>query len=247
MVGGEYVKKAKIGRAVMDADVFISLSHFKCHESTGFGGTIKNIGMGCGSRAGKMEQHNSGKPDIDQSLCRGCHACTQECGQNAIYFDENNRAHIDHDKCVGCGRCLGRCNFDAIYNENASANDDLNRKMTEYAKAVVDGRPQFHISLIMDVSPFCDCHPENDVPILPDIGMLASKDPVALDQACADLCCAATPLPNSRLTDNQSAPGFVSLGDPFRDTTPESVWESCLAHAEKIGLGSRTYELVKMK
>ena len=137
--------------------------------------------------------------------------------------------------------------FDAIYNENASANDDLNRKMTEYAKAVVDGRPQFHISLIMDVSPFCDCHPENDVPILPDIGMLASKDPVALDQACADLCCAATPLPNSRLTDNQSAPGFVSLGDPFRDTTPESAWESCLAHAEKIGLGSRTYELVKMK
>lgn len=247
VVGGEYVKKAKIGRAVMDADVFISLSHFKCHESTGFGGAIKNIGMGCGSRAGKMEQHNSGKPDIDQSLCRGCHACTQECGQNAIYFDENNRAHIDHDKCVGCGRCLGRCNFDAIYNENASANDDLNRKMTEYAKAVVDGRPQFHISLIMDVSPFCDCHPENDVPILPDIGMLASKDPVALDQACADLCCAATPLPNSRLTDNQSAPGFVSLGDPFRDTTPESAWESCLAHAEKIGLGSRTYELVKMK
>ena len=247
VVGGEYVKKAKIGRAVMDADVFISLSHFKCHESTGFGGAIKNIGMGCGSRAGKMEQHNSGKPDIDQSLCRGCHACTQECGQNAIYFDENNRAHIDHDKCVGCGRCLGRCNFDAIYNENASANDDLNRKMTEYAKAVVDGRPQFHISLIMDVSPFCDCHPENDVPVLPDIGMLASKDPVALDQACADLCCAAAPLPNSRLTDNQSAPGFVSLGDPFRDTTPESAWESCLAHAEKIGLGSRTYELVKMK
>ena len=244
---GEYCKTAKIGRAIMDADVFISLTHFKGHESTGFGGAIKNIGMGCGSRAGKMEQHNSGKPDIDQSLCRGCHACTQECGQNAIYFDENNRAHIDHDKCVGCGRCLGRCNFDAIYNENASANDDLNRKMTEYAKAVVDGRPQFHISLIMDVSPFCDCHPENDVPVLPDIGMLASKDPVALDQACADLCCAAAPLPNSRLTDNQSAPGFVSLGDPFRDTTPESVWESCLAHAEKIGLGSRTYELVKMK
>ena len=244
---GELVKEAKVGRALMDADIVVSLTHFKGHEMAGFGGTIKNIGMGCGSRAGKMEQHNSGKPDIDQSLCRGCHACTQECGQNAIYFDENNRAHIDHDKCVGCGRCLGRCNFDAIYNENASANDDLNRKMTEYAKAVVDGRPQFHISLIMDVSPFCDCHPENDVPILPDIGMLASKDPVALDQACADLCCAATPLPNSRLTDNQSAPGFVSLGDPFRDTTPESVWESCLAHAEKIGLGSRTYELVKMK
>ena len=247
VVGGEYVKKAKIGRAVMDADVFISLSHFKCHESTGFGGAIKNIGMGCGSRAGKMEQHSSGKCVVNEELCRGCRKCAKECGSDAITY-ENNKAVIHEDLCsVGCGRCLGRCNFDAIYNENASANDDLNRKMTEYAKAVVDGRPQFHISLIMDVSPFCDCHPENDVPVLPDIGMLASKDPVALDQACADLCCAAAPLPNSRLTDNQSAPGFVSLGDPFRDTTPESVWESCLAHAEKIGLGSRTYELVKMK
>ena len=158
VVGGEYVKAAKIGRAIMDADVFISLSHFKGHECTGFGGAIKNIGMGCGSRAGKMEQHKSGKPTISKRRCRGCHACVQECGQNAIWFDEENKAHIDTDKCAGCGRCLGRCNFDAIYNANDCANDDLNRKMAEYAKAVVDGRPHFHISLIMDVSPFCDCH-----------------------------------------------------------------------------------------
>ena len=247
VVGGEYVKKAKIGRAVMDADVFISLSHFKCHESTGFGGAIKNIGMGCGSRAGKMEQHNSGKPDIDQSLCRGCHACTQECGQNAIYFDENNRAHIDHDKCVGCGRCLGRCNFDAIYNENASANDDLNRKMTEYAKAVVDGRPSFHVSLIVDVSPNCDCHSENDAPILPDIGMLASFDPIALDQACADLCQKAAPMPNSQLSDNMKKSDFHDFCDHFTNNKPESEWQSCLEHGEKIGLGSRKYELIVVK
>ena len=119
--------------------------------------------------------------------------------------------------------------------------------MAEYAKAVVDGRPQFHISLIMDVSPFCDCHGENDTPVLPDIGMLASFDPVALDQACADLCLAAQPLPNSRLADNMASPNFVDWGDPFTNTTPESVWESCLAHAEKIGLGSRQYELITMK
>ncbi len=247
VVGGEYVKAAKIGRAIMDADVFISLSHFKGHECTGFGGAIKNIGMGCGSRAGKMEQHKSGKPTISKRRCRGCHACVQECGQNAIWFDEENKAHIDTDKCAGCGRCLGRCNFDAIYNANDCANDDLNRKMAEYAKAVVDGRPHFHISLILDVSPFCDCHGENDTPVLPDIGMLASFDPVALDQACADLCMAAQPLPNSRLADNMAAPGFVDWGDPFTNTTPESTWESCLAHAEKIGLGCRQYELIAMK
>ena len=115
--GGEMVKEAKIGRAVMDADVFISLSHFKGHELTGFGGCFKNIGMGCGSRAGKMEQHNSGKPSVDQSVCVGCRVCSKNCAHDAISFPEK-RAFIDHTKCVGCGRCLGACNFDAIYNEN---------------------------------------------------------------------------------------------------------------------------------
>ena len=102
---GELCKTAKIGKAIMDADVFISLSHFKGHECTGFGGALKNIGMGCGSRAGKMEQHNSGKPSVDTKLCRGCHVCEKNCAQDAIYFDENRHAHIDHERCVGCGRC----------------------------------------------------------------------------------------------------------------------------------------------
>ena len=138
--GGEYVKSAKIGRAVMDADVFISLAHFKGHESTGFGGAIKNVGMGCGSRAGKMEMHCGGKPSVDQELCRGCHMCARNCAHDAISFDENRKASIDHNKCVGCGRCIGACNFDAIANNNYHANDELNCKMAEYAKAVVDGR-----------------------------------------------------------------------------------------------------------
>lgn len=245
--GGEYVKAAKIGRAIMDADVFISLNHFKGHECTGFGGALKNIGMGCGSRAGKMEQHNSGKPEVDLDACRGCHSCAKECGQNAIWFSDDRKAHIDHDKCVGCGRCLGRCNFDAIHNENSSANDDLNRKMVEYAKAVVDGRPNFHISLVMDVSPYCDCHAENDAPILPDVGMFASFDPVALDQACVDACLAQPPMPGSLLADNLAAPDFCDHGDHFTNTTPESCWRSALEHAEKIGLGSREYQLRVVK
>ena len=99
----------------MDADIFISLSHFKGHEATGFGGALKNIGMGCGSRAGKMQQHASGKPSVREKLCRGCGRCAKECGSDAITY-VNKKAVIDYDKCKGCGRCIGACSFDAIYN-----------------------------------------------------------------------------------------------------------------------------------
>lgn len=245
--GGELVKEAKIGTAIMDADVFISLSHFKGHEATGFGGALKNIGMGCGSRAGKMEMHNSGKPSVNHEKCVGCRTCSKNCAHGAISFDENRHASINHDKCVGCGRCLGACNFDAIYNENSSAVKELDYKIAEYSKAVVDGRPNFHINLVIDVSPYCDCHGENDVPILPDIGMFASFDPVALDQACVDACNAQTPLPGSLLDDRMHEDGFCDHHDHFVNTTPESGWEYCLEHAEKIGLGTRSYELITVK
>ncbi len=245
--GGEYVKEAKIGRAVMDADVFISLTHFKGHETAGFGGTIKNIGMGCGSRAGKTEQHSDGRPTINPSRCRGCRRCLRECANNGLIFDEAaKKMTVDQGSCVGCGRCLGACNFDAISFRNDNAIEVLNCRMAEYTKAVVDGRPSFHISLVVDVSPNCDCHSENDTPILPNLGMFASFDPLALDQACVDACLAAAPMPNSQLSDNIASDGFVDHHDHFTNSTPESEWRSCLAHAEKIGLGTREYELVTM-
>ena len=246
VVGGEYVKAAKIGRAVMDADIFISLSHFKGHEMTGFGGAIKNIGMGCGSRAGKTEQHSGGQPRISEKRCRGCKLCMAQCANGGLEFDvETRKMKVNYTNCVGCGRCLGACNFDAISCENEQAPTMLNRRMAEYAKAVVDGRPQFHISIVVDISPNCDCHAENDAPILPDIGMFASADALALDQACADACLAATPLPGSQLYDHIHAEGFCDHHDHFKNSTPESEWRSCLEHAEKIGLGSRDYELIK--
>lgn len=245
--GGEYVKNAKIGRAVMDADVFISLTHFKGHEMTGFGGAIKNIGMGCGSRAGKTEQHCSGKPHIEEPMCRGCRKCQKECANSGLIFDEASRKmHVDQEHCVGCGRCLGACNFDAIVFDSDDAVELLNYRMAEYAKAVVDGRPCFHISLVVDVSPNCDCHGENDAPILPNLGMFASFDPLALDQACADACLAADPMPGSQLSDHLADPHFHDHHDHFKNSTPESEWKSCLEHAEKIGLGSRNYELIVM-
>jgi len=246
--GGEYVKEAYIGRAVMDADVFISLTHFKGHEMTGFGGAIKNIGMGCGSRAGKKEQHSSGKPTIDEEACRGCKRCLPQCANNGLKYNEwTKKMTVVLDNCVGCGRCLGACNFDAIRFRQNNAPRDLNCRMAEYAKAVVDGRPCFHVSLVMDISPNCDCHSENDAPILPDIGMFASFDPVALDQACADACLKSTPMPNSQLSDNMNSFRFVDYRDHFVNNKPESEWKSCLEHAEKINLGSRDYELIEMK
>lgn len=246
--GGEYIDKAMIGRAVMDADIFISLSHFKGHETTGFGGAIKNIGMGCGSRAGKKAQHMNGQPEIDHELCRGCRACLRECANDGLSFDESTRKmSINTQNCVGCGRCIGACNFDAIAFANYAATKDLNCRMAEYTKAVIQNRPNFHVSLIVDVSPNCDCHAENDAPILPNIGMFASFDPLALDQACVDACLKATPLPNSQLAEAMEKEDFCDHHDHFENTTPNSEYKTCLAHAEKIGLGTRDYEIVVVK
>ena len=239
VAGGEYVKNAKIGRAVMDADVFISLTHFKGHETAGFGGCLKNIGMGCGSRAGKMEQHNAGKPHVAEKYCIGCGQCRRICAHGAPII-ENGKAHIDHDKCVGCGRCIAVCPKDAVQINWDESTTNLNYKIAEYTKAVVDGRPCFHISLVIDVSPNCDCRSENDMAIVPNVGMFASFDPVALDMACVDAVNAQTPLRGS------AADGDTCDHDHFQRLHPDTNWRSCLEHGEKIGLGTRDYELIKI-
>lgn len=242
VAGGEYVKNAKIGRAVMDADVFISLTHFKGHEEAGFGGCLKNIGMGCGSRAGKMEQHNAGKPHVAQKHCIGCGQCRKICAHGAPII-ENGKAHIDHDRCVGCGRCIAVCPKDAVRIDWDETTTNLNCKIAEYTKAVVDGRPCFHISLVIDVSPNCDCHAENDMAIVPNVGMFASFDPVALDMACVDAVNAQTPLRGSAADDEHAK---AHVHDHFQRLHPDTNWRSCLEHGEKIGIGVRDYELIKI-
>lgn len=244
--GGTYIKEAKIGRAVMDADVFISLSHFKGHESTGFGGALKNIGMGCGSRAGKMEMHSAGKPHVDQNLCVGCQMCAKICAHDAPEF-ENKKATINHDKCVGCGRCIGVCPKDAILSASDESNEILNCKIAEYTKAVIDNRPHFHISLVIDVSPYCDCHGENDAAIVPNVGMFASFDPVALDMACAEAVNAQPVLSNSMLGDCSEEERACHNHDHFHSIFPETCWESAIAHGKKIGIGNSKYKLITVK
>lgn len=244
--GGEYVKEAKIGRAFMDADVFISLTHFKGHEMAGFGGALKNIGMGCGSRAGKMEMHSQGLPEVKPDKCVGCGICGKNCAQNAITYD-SGKAEIHDDLCAGCGRCIGVCPMDAIACRWDEALSVMNCKIAEYTKAVVQHRPCFHISLVCDVSPSCDCDRCNDVPIIPDVGMFASFDPVALDQACVDAVNAQTMNAGSLLEEVVREQGLDKpQGEYFGTIHPDACWEAGLIHGEKLGLGTREYELVKI-
>lgn len=238
--GGEYVKEAKIGSAIMDADIIISLNHFKGHELTGFGGALKNLGMGCGSRVGKMEMHSAGKPQVAQEYCVGCGKCQRICAHDAPVIT-NGKATIDHNKCVGCGRCIGVCPKDAVMAAFDEANDVLNFKIAEYTKAVIQNRPNFHINMVVDVSTFCDCHAENDVAIVPDVGMFVSFDPVAVDKACADAVNKQPNVAGSILEKHGH-----SHNDHFKDVSPETNWISVLEHGEKIGIGTMDYELEKL-
>ena len=237
-IDGEYVKEAKIGRALMDADIVISLTHFKGHEATGFGGALKNIGMGGGSRAGKMEMHSAGKPFVNQEVCIGCGSCKKNCAHGAITIADK-KASIDTNVCVGRGRCVGACPVDAVSPLYDEANDVLNKKIAEYTWAILKDRPHFHVSLVVDVSPNCDCHAENDVPIVPNVGMFASFDPVALDMACVDAVNRQPVMAGSFLAEQEQA-----HHDHFTDTHPDTHWQSCIDHAVKLGLGNKEYELI---
>ena len=239
-VDGQYVKNAKIGRAIMDADVFISMTHFKGHVCAGFGGALKNIGMGCGSRAGKMEMHSAGKPKVKAQKCVGCGICARNCAHGAITV-QDKLACIDYDKCVGCGRCIGECPKDAVVAASDESNEILNCKIAEYTLAVLKDRPHFHISFVMDVSPNCDCHPSNDVPIVPNVGIFASFDPVALDIACADAVNRQPVIAGSILSEKPQ-----DHHDHFTDVHPETNWMAAIDHAVKLGLGSKEYELIEI-
>jgi uncharacterized Fe-S center protein len=245
--GGVYCKTAKIGRAIMDADIIVSLNHFKGHEGTGFGGALKNIGMGSGSRAGKMQMHDDGKPEVKQGVCTGCRICAKFCNEGAIVFD-TGKARIDQHRCVGCGRCIGACNYHAIANHWDSSNEALSCKIAEYTLAVLDGRPNFHINVVNQVSPCCDCHNESDAPVVPDIGIFAGFDPVALDKACIDAVNAAPAIASSILGGlehtRRDETGHV---DHFTSLYPATDWRTQIRHAEKIGLGSGNYELITVK
>ncbi len=246
-LNGQFCKAPKISSAIAQADILVSLSHVKGHEMTGFGGALKNIGMGSGSVAGKKEMHSNCNPIVDDDSCRGCGCCIAACSHGAISAGPDGKAVIDAGKCVGCGQCIATCQFGAARADGNERLDIMNCKIAEYAKATINGKPNFHVCIITDVSPECDCWNYNDVPIVPNIGMAASSDPVALDCACADLVNAAPVMDTSNsLTDSHSHEECADSHDHWTLLHPDTDWRSGVEHAEKIGLGTRDYELISI-
>jgi uncharacterized Fe-S center protein len=241
----EYCSTAKIGSAIVDSDIIITMNHFKGHEMTGFGGALKNLGMGCASVGGKLFLHSGSSPKIHEDYCTGCRVCEKYCNYDAIKVGKDKIAHIDYEKCTGCGQCIAVCQYDSAQVVWQNASEIVCRRVAEYAFAVLKDKPSFHINFVINVSPECDCWGFNDYPIVPDIGIAASFDPVALDQACADMVTAAPALPGSRICDNH-AHGDMRGSDKFSLSHPDTFWKAGLEHAEKIGLGKREYKLIEI-
>lgn len=241
-VQGELLKEVYIGTEIMEADALVAMSHFKCHELTGFGGAIKNLGMGCASRKGKLVQHSTVAPVVTAKHCTGCGLCIRACAHDAIRIADGV-AQIDAIKCAGCSRCITVCPTKAVAIQWNEAADLVMKKMAEYALGAVTNKQgkTVYLNFITQVSPACDCYGHCDAPIVNDIGICASTDPVALDQACADLVNQARGNQDSALTSGHE-PG----GDKFRGVWPEIPWQVQLEHGEKVGLGSRAYELVRL-
>lgn len=243
-INGEYCKAPKIGAAIADADIILTMTHFKGHEQTGFGGALKNIGMGCASVGGKLELHCASQPKTYPENCIGCNICVKHCAHDAIHLNSERKAEIDYTKCIGCGQCIALCQHDGVGMGDSDTSERLNYKIAEYSKAVLLDKPNFHISFIMNVSPECDCWNHNDAAIVPDLGIAASFDPVALDKACADMVIKAPVLDSNNCLNDRPHHGHMEDCDKFHLMHPETDWQAGLRHAEKIGLGTEEYELI---
>ncbi len=237
-----------IGSEVINADALISIAHFKGHELSGFGGTLKNIGMGCASRKGKLDMHSRVSPKIKRKTCTGCSACADHCPAEAITIKKNdtkeNKAYLNPKACIGCAECIVRCPADSVkINWNQTIPVFL-EKMMEYTLGVLKDKKKksFFINFITDIAPKCDCLPYSEAPIVNNIGILASTDPVAIDQAGADLVNQQKAVAGTVLKSNHN-PGE----DKFRGLYPDVDWEYQLDYAQDIGLGSRKYRLVELK
>ncbi|MCX7856865.1 MAG: DUF362 domain-containing protein [Deltaproteobacteria bacterium] len=241
-IEGEVLKEVNIASSIVEADGLVVVTHFKGHELTGFGGALKNLGMGCASREGKLIQHSSLSPEVDQSVCKGCGVCISYCPENAIIVKEK-KASIEPKKCIGCGECIIVCQKKAIHVEYNEPPDVFQKKMVEHAYAVWKQKKGkiFFLNFVVQVSPECDCYPNSDSPIVRDIGILGSNDPVAIDKASADLVNQEDSLPRTAIK------GAKKSGlDKWRDLYPEVDWEIQLNHAEKLGMGTKSYKLVKI-
>jgi len=240
-IDGKHFKTVKIAQDIADADAMVVMTHVKGHALAGFGRAIKNLAMGCAPPVGKRDQHQGMQAEIDESHCVGCGYCVTQCPFNAIHMGK--KAAVDRSVCYGCSACLQVCPEKAIsFNWERDVPRFLER-MAEYAYGAVSGKTEkvLYISFLMDITPDCDCVPWSDAPIVPDIGFLVSTDPVAIDAAALDLINREQGLSCSSLHCHHG-PGE----DKFTGVWDYVSGAYILEYAEKIGLGSRTYELVEL-
>jgi len=245
-VNGKHMKRAKIASAIYHADSVVFITHAKMHMVSSYGGAIKNIGMGCASRGGKQEQHSGGVPGVDEERCTGCGDCVSWCNENAITL-KNKKAVIDGEKCVGCGECIAVCNYDATHTKWDGSSEDLQEKMAEYSCAALSNKKgrSFFLNFVMNVTPDCDCLPSSGRYVIPDFGILASLDPVAIDTAAADIICSSPAIKEN--LDNKKFDKKQASKDNFRAVNPGLDWKVQLDYAEELGLGTKKYELIEVK
>ncbi|HDT15456.1 MAG TPA: DUF362 domain-containing protein [Firmicutes bacterium] len=243
-IGLENIKKAKIASGIYWADSMIVLSHVKMHLNTSLGAALKNLGMGCASRGGKQEQHSGNVPGIKKENCTACSECVSWCSFEAITVEDTVK--IDEDKCAGCGECIAVCRFDALECRWDGGSEKLQEKMAEYAFAAVKNKKGkvFYFNFLLNITPDCDCLPSSGKIITPDIGILASFDPVAIDAASADLIKKAAVI-EENVKDRSGSDMNYAGKDNFKLVWPNLDHNVQLDYAEKIGLGSKDYELVE--
>jgi uncharacterized Fe-S center protein len=241
-VGGRHISSAMIAGTIRVSGAMIVMSHFKGHGLAGFGGAIKNLAMGCAPPAGKHEQHAPLHPRTDSDICIGCGRCAEECPEGAVIL-EDGRAVIDHGRCVGCGACAAVCETGAVVFDWEHDVPVFLELMAEYALAAVAGkeRRMGYYNFLMGITPDCDCVSWSDAPFVPDIGILASTDPVAIDQASLDLVNRQYGLAGTILS-GASEPGE----NKFRQVWPEIDGGHILDYAEEIGLGEKKYRLIEI-
>lgn len=225
----KHFKEVSVARDIFFSDGFIFLNHFKGHELTGFGGAIKNMGMGCGSKSGKYAMHHSSKPGVRTERCIGCGQCVKWCAHNALKL-ENKKISIDVSKCAGCGQCIVSCAFGVFKLDWSDGTVTVQEKIAEYAAAVVKGKKSASINFLNHISKFCDCFSmAKNPPVMEDIGIMAGDDPVAVDQASYDMV------------------NKVYGKNLFKEMYPELDPCVQLEYAQSLGLGSREYELILYK
>jgi len=241
-INKKHFKTVKISSNIYHADSILVLSHFKGHETAGFGGAIKNLAMGCAPSAGKQQQHSTSKPVVGKN-CKGCEICIKSCPTDAITMIDGS-AYINPEKCIGCGECVSMCTFNVIRPQWGTAMDAFVERMTEYAYGAwkIKEKKIAFINFVMNVTPLCDCVPWSDVPIVPDIGILASLDPVAIDKASYDLVNKQIANPFSIMGDCKH--GLESGVDKFKAMHPDTKGELQLSYGEELGMGTEDYELI---